>query len=197
MAPDRRDSTVFEPDYAVVGCVRDGRFAAVAAVLDVLHERGLVVAGSTGTAHRSDAVTPPPHSFERQVWSSIHGSVPPGALMARPTVDAALNDLRRRARRLGLIRWLLPVRTLSPARTRRGRQLIQSAASHYPWPPSPEHAAQSIEERIGLAVALYGNLALEALMPRFARDSGLLSRAGKDGLDWVDPKAAGPERRYY
>lgn len=117
--------------------------------------------------------------------------------MARPTVDAALNDLRRRARRLGLIRWLVPVRALSPARTRRGRKLIQSASLHYPWPPSPEHDPQTVEERVGLAVALYGNVALEVLMPGFARDSGLLSRAGKDGLDWVDPKAEGPEGRYY
>ena len=117
--------------------------------------------------------------------------------MARPTVDAALNDLRRRARRLGLVRWLLPIRAFSPARTRQGRQLVRAARLHYPWPPSPENSNPAVEERVGLAVALYGNAALEALMPRFARDSGLLSRAGKDGLDWVDPQAAGPEGRYF
>jgi hypothetical protein len=48
-----------------------------------------------------------------------------------------------------------------------------------------------------MLVALYGNQALLALMPKFARDSGLLRRESKDGLDWAGPKAAAPEGRYF
>jgi hypothetical protein len=48
-----------------------------------------------------------------------------------------------------------------------------------------------------MPVALYGNAALEYLMPDFARDSGLLRKAGEDGLDWAEPKAPGPEGRYF
>jgi hypothetical protein len=188
---------VFEPDYAVIAYLRNGRFNAVAAVLAVLHARGLVVAGKTGTIRRSDTGAAPPAGFERQVWGAIHGFVTPGALMARPAVDDALNDLRRRARRLGLLRPLLPVRGLVPARTRQGRGFVDAVATNYPWPPSPEDDDRPIEDRVGLAVALYGNAALRLLMPVFARDSGLLDRAGTDGLDWADPQAAGPEGRYY
>jgi hypothetical protein len=188
---------VIEPDYAVVAYLRDGRFAAVAATLAVLHMRGLIVAGQSGTVRRSDDVTPPPEGFERQVWSAIHGFIAPGALAARPTVDSALNDLRRRARRLGLVRWLVPIRGLMPARTRQGRQMLNSVMADFPWPPSPDQAEQPIDDRIGMAVALHGNAALSLLMPTFARDSGLLAREGSDGLDSVDPEAAGPEGRYF
>jgi len=47
-----------------------------------------------------------------------------------------------------------------------------------------------------MAVALHGNAALIVLLPQFARDSGLLDRAGVDGLDWADPEAPGPIGRY-
>ncbi|MGH8833525.1 MAG: hypothetical protein ACRDWG_00760 [Actinomycetes bacterium] len=47
-----------------------------------------------------------------------------------------------------------------------------------------------------MAVALYGNAALTVLLPRFARNSGLLDRAAVDGLDWADPEAPGPIGRY-
>ena len=189
---------MFEPDYAVVAYIRDGRFAAVAAVLAVLHARGLVVAGKACTVRRSDDVgRPPPEGFERQVWGAIHGFVSPGALTARPSVDAALNDLRRWARRLGLVRWFVPIRGFIPARTRLGRRLIDSAWADCPWPPTPEADDRRVEDRVGMPVALHGNIALSVLMPTFARDSGLLNRAGTDGLDWADPQAAGPEGRYY
>src|SRR3954451_16150597 len=143
---DEHRTTLLEPDYAVVAYIRDGRFAAVAAVLAVLHARGLVVAGKRGTVRHSDIVKPPPDGLERQVWGSIHGFVSPGALMARPTVDTALNDLRRRARRLGLLRRFVPVRVFSPARTRRGTQLVDAATRDYPWPPSPEVDDRPVEE---------------------------------------------------
>ncbi|MDQ1699431.1 MAG: hypothetical protein QOG34_1294 [Frankiaceae bacterium] len=192
MPRGERRTDVFEPDYAMVAYVHDGRFTAVAAVLAVLHARGLVVAGKSGTVRHSDSVTPPPEGFERQVWRSIHGFVSPGALMARPAVDAALNDLRRRARRLGLLRPLVPVRGFFPARTRLGRKLVAGALADYPWPLSPEHGEQPVELGVGMAVALHGDVALNALMPEFARDSGLLTREGAGGLDWADPEAPGP-----
>jgi hypothetical protein len=190
-------SELFEPDYAVVAYIRDGRFTAVAAVVAVLHARGLVVAGKSGTVRHSDTVTRPPEGFERQVWGSIHGFVSPGALMARPTVDAALNELRWRARRLGLVRPLLPIRAFVPARTRLGRELLDSAWADYPWPPSPDEGELPVEQRVGMAVALHGDEALNLLMPEFARASGLLDRAGADGLDWADPQAPSGEGRYF
>jgi hypothetical protein len=196
MRAGRRGVVVFEPDYAVLAYLRDGRFAAMAAVLAVLHARGLVVAGKSGTIRRSDAVGPPPEGLERQVWAAIHGFVSPGALMARPTVDAALNDLRRRARRLRLLRPFLPVRGFLPARTRLGRQLVDAAWADHPWPPSPDAPDQTVELRVGTAVALHGNVALNLLMPQFAQASGLLDRAGTDGLDWTDPEAPGAIGRY-
>jgi hypothetical protein len=196
MLRDQRQAAVFEPDYAVVAYVRDGRFTAVAAVLAVLHARGLVVAGRSGTVRRSETVTPSPAGFERQVWGAIHGFVSPGALMARPTVDSALNDLRRRARQLGLLHFGMPVRQFLPARTRLARKMLHAAASDYPWPPTPETDDRPVEERVGMAVALHGNAALTVLLPQFARDSGLLDRAGVDGLDWADPEAPGPIGRY-
>lgn len=182
---------VFEPDYAVVA-----RFAAVAATLAVLHARGLVVAGRSGSVRRAEVGAWPPAGFEREVWAAIHGFVSPGALMARPKVDAALSDLRRRARRLGLVRPLIPVKGYLPA-TRVARRLLDAAASDYPWPPTPESEEDGIERRVGLAVALYGAEALNLLMPRFARASGLLDRAATDGLDWADPGAPSGEGRYF
>jgi hypothetical protein len=128
--------------------------------------------------------------LERVVWGAIHGFVSPGALMARPSVDLALNDLRRRCRRIGLVRPLLPVRAHVPARTRAGREFISNARQNCPWPPSPEHGAQPSQTRIGMPVAIYGSEALRLLVPEFARDSGLLTRSSTDGLDWVDPDAS-------
>jgi hypothetical protein len=76
MLRGQRQAAVFEPDYAVVAYVRDGRFTAVAAVLAVLHARGLVVAGRSGTVRRSETVTPSPAGFERQVWGAPLSTVP-------------------------------------------------------------------------------------------------------------------------
>jgi hypothetical protein len=192
-----RRREVQDPDYVVAAYLRDGRFAAVAATIAVLHARHLVEAGREGTVRRSETVlTAPPDGFERELWSAIHGFVSPGTLMARPPVDAALNDLRRRARRLGLLRRWLPARGFVPARTHRGRQLEDSYLAQCPWPPTPEVTDQPVELRVGLPVALYGNIALEKLMPDFAKHSGLLDRAGTDGLDWADPEAPGPMGRY-
>jgi len=104
-----------EPDYVAVAYVAQGRFAAMAAVLAVLHVEGSVVAARSGTVRRSENVTAPTDEFERYVWRAVHGFVSPGALMARPSIDAAFNDLRRRCRRLGLIRPLLPVGLCRPS----------------------------------------------------------------------------------
>ena len=187
---------MFEPDYAVLAYIRDGRFSAVTAVLAVLHARGSVVAGKVGTVRRSDTEAAPPEGFERDVWTAIHGFVSPGALMARPTVDASLNDLRRRARQLGLLRAFLPVRGFLPARTALGRRMVDAATEACCWPPSPDANEIPVEEWVGMAVALYGNEALKVLMPTFARDSGLLDRVDTDGADWADPEAPGPVGRY-
>ena len=189
--------TAFEPDYALVAYVRDGRFAAVRATLAVLHARGLVDAGRSGSVRRTDVVSPPPYDFELRVWSAIHGFVAPGALMGCAPADAAFNELRREACQNGLVRRLMPVRAFSPARTRRGKQLVRSAAHRCPWPLSGEPADQAVVEHIGMAVALYGNAALEVLMPAFARDSGLLGRESHDEMALADPDAPGPQGRYY
>jgi hypothetical protein len=185
-----------DADYVPVAYVAAGRFGAVAAALAVLHAGGLVSAGQAGTVRRSGIVTPPDDGFERCIWGAIHGFVSPGALMARPAVDRAFNDLRRRCRRLGLIRPLLPVQARTPARTKLGREFVDAARRDCPWPPSPEHAGASLAGRVGMPVALYGGEALRALMPAFARDSGLLDHASADGLDWIDP-VGGPGEGVY
>jgi len=174
-----------------VAYVAHGRFAAMAAVLAVLHVEGSVVAGRSGTVRRSENVTAPTDEFERYVWRAVHGFVSPGALMARPSIDAAFNDLRRRCRRLGLIRPLLPVGFALPSRTKLGRSVVDAARRDCPWPPSPEHEHLPVSQRIGMPIALYGAQALLVLMPAFARDSGLLDHAGEDGLDWVNREPPG------
>jgi hypothetical protein len=184
-------------DYAAVAYIRDGRLAVMASVLSVLHDDGSVQAGRAGSVRRAETGAAPHESLERTVWTAIHGFVSPGALMARPSVDRALNDLRRRCRRLGLIRPLLPARVHVPARTQAGRDLISAARRSCPWPPSPEHGALPSQARIGMPVAIYGSEALQLLVPEFARDSGLLSRASTDGLDWADPDASPGKGKYY
>jgi len=189
VAIDRRSSSLIEiPDYCVVGYVRDGRFAALAAVLAVLHMNGLVVSGRSGTLRRDESVnTAPTNDVERTVWLAIHGFVSPGALTTRPSLDSLFTELRRRCHRLGLVHALLPVRTFTPSRTPAGRELLDSALRDCPWPPSPEGPAD-LETRVGMPVALYGTAALKVLMPHFAKDSGLLSRETEDGIDlWSPP----------
>jgi hypothetical protein len=192
-----RTASADYPDYAIVGYLHDGRFAAIAAAIAVLHGGGWVGAGQHGTVRRNeDAHGSPSPGFEKTVWLAIHGFVSPGALSARPSVDTLLNELRRRCHALGLIHSFVPVRGFTPARTHAGRELIAAAHRDCPWPPSPE-ASRDLAERFGMPVALHGNDALKRLMPDFARDSGLLRRRGKDGLDWADPQAPGAEGRYF
>ncbi|HWC33559.1 MAG TPA: hypothetical protein VG650_01915 [Mycobacteriales bacterium] len=191
----RRSEDLDFPEYSVIAYIHDGRYAAFAAAIAVLHARGLLVAGRSGRLRRNeDANTGPSNSFERSIWRAIHGSVAPGTLVADPLIDSLLNGLRRRCHDLGLIHALVPTRLFTPSRTPAGRGFLELAVRNCPWPP-PENATSS-PEQVGLSVALYGNDALKTLMPGFARDSGLLDREREDPSMW-DPKALGPQNRYY
>jgi hypothetical protein len=191
VAGDERDGSGSEPGYAVFAYLQYGRFAVIAAVLAVLYERGLVDAGRSGTVRRTDEVRPPTETLERTVWLALHGSVSPGALMARPSVDACLNELRHEAIRAGLVHPFVPVRSFVPARTHRGRLSVDEALAGCPWPPSPESADAPVEQRVGMTVALYGDTALVDLMPEFARAGGLSPRTNRDVPEWADPGPTG------
>lgn len=133
---------------------------------------------SRGTKRRS----PPHEGLERVIWQAIHGHIAPGALAASGPVDTALNELRRHLRSRGLIRPFLPSRAWLPARSRHGRQALREAARGCPTPPEGpvDRSTPDPRRSVGIPVALHGELALANLFPRFAADSGLLTRSSSD-----------------
>lgn len=92
-----------------------------------------------------------------------------GRLLERQAVRAALAELRA-----GLVTagWL---RAFPPGRTGAARRSLKQPRDRHPLPA--DRAGLPAEE-ILLAVALYGDRALTALAPRFARDAGLTGRGG-------------------
>ena len=174
--------------YVEAAYLRDGRFACVVAILAVLHERGLVAAGQHQTVRRGEATGSPVEESERVVWSALHGSISVSGLTSLPTVDQWLTQLRRRLGGRRLIRFGVPVRSFTPARTGSGKAALAACRERYPWPLT-EDLYPDPEARVGLPVALYGPHALRLLMPVFAADGGLLTRRAQG--DSVNPTSGG------
>ncbi|WP_173052756.1 TIGR04222 domain-containing membrane protein [Phytohabitans houttuyneae] len=90
--------------------------------------------------------------------------VPPYVLARLIDVIGAPIGLAATVVLVGVACWFLPRRTLAGARA------LRHLRDLHPEPTSPGGSA----DRLGPAVALYGNAALLVAMPRFAREGGLL-----------------------
>ena len=197
MTPRRRPPVTGYPAYAVAAYVRGGRFAALSAVLAVLHARGLVEVRRPGSVALTDSAAPRMTDLERAIKHGISGGVPPRALMSRPAVEAALAGLRGECRRQGLVRPWLPVRRLVPARSRKGRRLLADHRRTHALPLEAA-AATLTAEQLGMLVAVYGADAFRTLAPAFGAVSGLLGqRSAQDVAGQFDSDAYNTAAGYY
>ncbi|MFJ3303737.1 TIGR04222 domain-containing membrane protein [Streptomyces sp. NPDC086549] len=159
-----------------IAWIRGGPRAAVqVSVLD-LHLRGAVGAGRAGTMRSSGPVkgqagqagkTLPP--LTKAVHAALYRPAGLRQLLDRQGVRSALADLRRELAAAGLLR------AFPPGRTRAARRALKELRERHPLPAG--RAGLSAEDTL-LAVALYGDRALTALTPRFAREAGLTGRGG-------------------
>ncbi|OXY91397.1 TIGR04222 domain-containing membrane protein [Streptomyces diastatochromogenes] len=162
-------TTSIPPDPCAVALLRGGDRAAVTVAVLGLHLRGAVESGRPGTLRRTgtrDAV-PFRHPLEKAVRTGLYRPAGPRELPGRVMVRRALAQMRAELAAAGLLR------SLPPGRTRAARRHLAELRERHPLPAGPEGLA---EDEVLLAVALYGDRALTALLPRFARDSGLTGR---------------------
>ncbi|MGY6021250.1 TIGR04222 domain-containing membrane protein [Streptomyces spinosirectus] len=164
----RSTTAVLEPHE--IALIRGGRRAAVTvAVLD-LHLRGVVRAGRKGTMRTSGPATgaalPP---LTGAVHAALYRPAGMSQLLERQGVRAALAEARDALVSAGLLR------TFPPGRTGAARRSLKELRDRHPLPA--DRAGLPAGE-ILLAVALYGDRALTALVPRFTREAGLTGRGG-------------------
>lgn len=164
----RSDTVALQPHE--IALIRGGRRAAVTvAVLD-LHLRGAVRAGRPGTMRTSGpavrAALPP---LTGAVHAALHRPAGMGQLLQRRTVREALAGTRDTLASAGLLR------AFPPGRTGVARRSLKELRGRHPLPA--DRAGLPARE-ILFAVALYGERALTALVPRFAREAGLTGRGG-------------------
>ncbi|WP_445282782.1 TIGR04222 domain-containing membrane protein [Streptomyces sp. DSM 118148] len=167
---DRR--TPLPPDPCAIALLRGGDRAAVTVAVLALHLRGAVDAGRPGTLRRTgagDAATFR-HPLEKAVRTGLYRPAGPRELTGRAVVRRALARTRAELVAAGLLR------ALPPGRTRAARRLLAELGECRPLPSGPAGPDGPAEEEMLLAVALHGERALTALLPRFARDSGLTGR---------------------
>lgn len=160
-----------------IAFLRGGPRAAVTVALLALHLRGAVGAGRPGTMRTTGPLADTEHTLPaltRAVHSALYRPAGTGQLMERKAVRSSLAELRRELTAAGLLRALLPGRT--PA----GRRTVRSLRERNPLPASP---AGLPDDRLLLAVALYGERALTSLVPRFTREAGLVGRGGTTELE--------------
>ena len=167
------DRVLVDTDYVRAAYVRGGRPAVLDAVLFHFHSLGMITPARRGTVRRAEGPWRRLEGFERIVWNALVGNVAPGALVTRPRVDAAFDELRASCVQAGLLRRLLPA-SAPFARRGAGRSLIAQLRREYPLESG---------EDVTMLVALYGRDALLRYAHRFARDSGLLDRSNSDQLD--------------
>jgi len=165
----RSTTVVLEPHE--IALIRGGRRAAVTvAVLD-LHLRGVVRAGRTGTMRTSGPATgaalPP---LTGAVHTALYRPAGMGQLLERQGVRAALAGARDALVSAGLLR------TFPPGRTGAARRSLKELRDRHPLPA--DRPGQPAAAEILFAVALYGDRALTALVPRFTREAGLTGRGG-------------------
>ncbi|MEU4089111.1 TIGR04222 domain-containing membrane protein [Streptomyces aureus] len=173
-------SAAVRPGPQTVALLRGGPRAAVKVAVLALHLRGSVAAGPTGSM-RTSAPSPGTSSasgiaLERAVYSSLHLPSTMPELMVRPRVRRALAELRSEAVAAGLLR------RLPPRRTRAARRLLRDLRASAPAPAGPEGLSPA---EILLAVALYGDTSLKALVPHFTRNAGLAGHVRREpGPAW-------------
>ncbi|MEU2551527.1 TIGR04222 domain-containing membrane protein [Streptomyces sp. NPDC013313] len=165
-------TTPLPPDPCAIALLRGGDRAAVTVAVLALHLRGAVDAGRPGTLRRTGAADAGAfrHPLEKAVRTGLYRPAGPRELTARAVVRRALARTRAELVAAGLLR------ALPPGRTRAGRRLLAELRERRPLPDGPDGPGGPAEQEVLLAVALHGERALTALLPRFARDSGLTGR---------------------
>ncbi|MFI6560131.1 TIGR04222 domain-containing membrane protein [Streptomyces sp. NPDC050534] len=161
----RSTTVVLEPHE--IALIRGGRRAAVTvAVLD-LHLRGVVRAGTMRTSGPATGAALPP--LTGAVHAALYRPAGMGQLLQRQAVRTALAEARDDLMSAGLLRGF------PPGRTGAARRSLRELRDRHPLPA--DRAGQPAAE-ILFAVALYGDRALTALVPRFTREAGLTGRGG-------------------
>ncbi|MEU0004345.1 TIGR04222 domain-containing membrane protein [Streptomyces sp. NPDC006314] len=162
-------ATSIPPDSCAVALLRGGDRAAVTVAVLGLHLRGAVEPGRPGTLRRTGTGTAGSfrHPLEKAVRTGLYRPAGPRELPGRAVVRRALARMRAELAAAGLLR------SLPPGRTRAARRQLAALRERHPLPESPDGLP---EEEVLLAVALYGERALTALVPRFARECGLTGR---------------------
>ncbi|WP_339132269.1 TIGR04222 domain-containing membrane protein [Streptomyces sp. f51] len=172
-------SAAVGPGPSTVALLRGGPRAAVKVAVVALHLRGAVVPGRPGTIRTSDPSSGMSFASASALERAVRGSLylPAGIreLTDRPRVRRALAELRGEAAAAGLLR------RLPPHRTRAARRVMRELRDTAPLPAGPEGLSPA---DVLLAVALYGDTALTALLPAFTEAAGLKGRGGReeDGL---------------
>ncbi|MGV9278182.1 TIGR04222 domain-containing membrane protein [Streptomyces griseosporeus] len=163
------DTTTKPPGPHEIALLRAGPRAAVTVAVVALHLRGAVGAGRRGTLRRTPggAAGAFRHPLEKAVRSALYRPAGLRELPGRLMVARALARMRAEAVAAGLSR------SVPPRRTRAWRRRLAELRAAHPLPGGPEGLG---EDEIVLAVALYGEPALAALVPRFAREAGLTGR---------------------
>lgn len=167
-------SAAVGPRPQTVALLRGGPRAAVKVALVALHLRGAVAPGPAGTIRTSNPAPGTSFGSALALEKAVRGSLylPAGLreLMDRPRVRRALAELRGEAAAAGLLR------RLPPRRTRAARRVLRELRAATPLPAGPEGLSPA---EVLLAVALYGDTALTALVPRFTEAAGLKGRGGR------------------
>ncbi|GAA1366196.1 TIGR04222 domain-containing membrane protein [Streptomyces beijiangensis] len=159
--------------------LRGGPRAAVTVAVVALALRGAVTPGKPGTLQTSGVASGAEGALEKAVHAALHRPLALRDLIDTPRVRAALEQVRRPLVEDGLWREHLP------HRTRAGRQVVKGLAVELVLPEGA-HAAHEVRE-LGwdtrerlLAVALYGDAGLAAVVPHLAREGGLTGRLRGD-----------------
>ncbi|MEV0091288.1 TIGR04222 domain-containing membrane protein [Streptomyces sp. NPDC050738] len=163
-----------------VGMLRGGSRAAVTVAVVALALRGAVTPGKPGTLQTSGTASGAEGALEKAVHAVLHRPLPLRDLIEAPRVQAALEEVRRPLVEGGL--W----RERMPHRTRAGKQAVKELMGGLVLPDGP-HAAHDVRELAWdvperlLAVALYGDAGVAAVVPHLAREGGLVGRLRGDG----------------
>ncbi|MEU3347642.1 TIGR04222 domain-containing membrane protein [Streptomyces sp. NPDC006700] len=152
-----------------IAFLRGGRRAAVTVAVLALRAKDAVGPGRGGTMRTTGPARGALPHLTKTVHAALYRPAGMRQLLDREPVARALTDLRHELTDAGLLR------VFPPGRTRAGRQALRDLRDRHPLPTAGK--GLSADDRL-LAVALYGDPALTRLMPRFAREAGLLGRGG-------------------
>ncbi|MET7682011.1 TIGR04222 domain-containing membrane protein [Streptomyces sp. NPDC005423] len=154
-----------------VALLRGGPRAAVTVAVVALYLADAVEASGQHTMRTSGvpagaAALPP---LTKAVHSALYRRAEMGQLTGRLAVRTALARLREELTAAGLLR------AFPPGRTRAARAALRALRRGHPLPAGRESPP---DEETLLLVALYGDRALAAFVPGFARRAGLVRRPG-------------------